>query len=192
MEPLELKQPDEPLKDPPKSKGSKGLKKLKGPKGPKGLYALLTDGTRGLFIDTSSGLTLPNHTHWPIARKPKKIGWAIALLDHVVYGLLDALLTDEIKSKRQPRPFGLSKTTNFYTVHIQPDVLDHVCSQQKAVWRWHHYHGANGSSGAFKVKIEMLSTCLDKFDLNSAHCVRSHVANHDVATHVANPVETTK
>ena len=179
--------PDEPLKDPIATR----TKKLRGPKRPKGLYALLTDGIRGLFIDTSSGLTLPNHTHWPIARKPKKIGWAIALLDHVVYGLLDALLMDEIKAKRQPRPFGLSKTTNFYTVHIKPDVLDHVCSQQKAVWRWHYYHGANGANGAngysaaFKVKIEMLSACLDKFDLNSAHCVRSHVANH-------NPVETTK
>lgn len=133
----------------------------------RGLYALLTDGSRGLFLDTSSGLTIPNHTHWPIARKPKKTGWALALLDHVVYGLLGT----NIKSKRQSRPFGLQKHVNFYSIQVDSHTLDSLFEQQKAVWRWHHYHGAY--DGPFKLKVESLETSLDKFDLNSAHCVRS-------------------
>jgi hypothetical protein len=143
----------------------------------KKLHVLLTDGNRGLFIDTSSGLMMPNHTHWPIARAPKKTGWALAILDHVVYGLL-AVLKGSVeakgahaKAKRHPRPFGLDKNSNFYTVRLYPDALDLLCEQQKAVWRWHHFHGAY--DGPFKLKIETLSATLDKFDLMTAHCVRS-------------------
>jgi hypothetical protein len=70
-----------------------------------------------------------------------------------------------------PRPFGLPVKSKFYSIQIEPEKLDTLSDRCKTVWRWHHHYGP--FDGPFKVKLADLDTDIDKFDLMSAHCIRS-------------------
>lgn len=132
----------------------------------KEIFVLVHDGLRGLFLDDQSGLSVMKYSHWPVYKRPSRTNWPCSLANHVTYGLLGPC-----KSVKMPRPFGLPVKSKFYSIQIEPEKLDTLSDRCKTVWRWHHHYGP--FDGPFKVKLADLDTDIDKFDLMSAHCIRS-------------------
>lgn len=132
----------------------------------KEVHVLVTDGTRGLFVEATSGLSLLNYKHWPVYKKPLKTHWPCAIANHVTYNLMGPR-----KASKVARPFGLSKKASLYSIQLDSDDLEALVDNCKAVWRWHSLHGP--FVGPFKLKLVALDVPIENFELITAHCIRS-------------------
>jgi hypothetical protein len=130
------------------------------------LYLLVSDGTRGLFLDSKGQVSLPCKTHWPHMRKPPK-SWATPLLQHVTYGLFSLDFT------RHPRPFGLPKDAAFKSATVDSQTLDDMLRALLNVRRWHHHHASYECP--WRPKLFDLTTTVS--DLPSCHCLRAYLSS---------------
>lgn len=125
-------------------------------------YLLVSDGKRGIFLDSDGHVSLPCQGHWPIMRKIPK-AWATALFQHVTYNLFS------LEFKKNQRPFGLPKKASFKTSLVDPDTLNTIAKNNLCIRRWHQYHASYVCP--WKLKILDLDTTLA--DLPSTHCLRA-------------------
>ena len=129
---------------------------------PRNLYLLVSDGHRGIFLDTDGHVSLPCKTHWPIVRKAPK-AWATPLFQHVTYGLRSLTFT------KHKRPFGLPRGAAFKTAVVDAESLDAIVRDVQSVRRWHHHH-ANYECPWRLTILELTTTAVD---LPSTHCLRA-------------------
>jgi hypothetical protein len=136
----------------------------------KEIYILVTDGTHAIFLDSvdSKGLSLINHTIWPITRPQTKSNWANSIFKHATYGLY------ELKSiEKRHKPFGLPNKAIFIVSKMSYEDMSNIVKDCHKIRQWHTYHA--GYKCPWQLKISTLHDSLDSYQLNSAHCIRAYL-----------------
>lgn len=133
---------------------------------------LITDGTRVLLIQDSTGLALPSQRQWPVTLKPPKNNWPLALARHISFNCVQ----EWPEYQKQKRAFGMPDESLWYVFLIGPTNLDAIVHQTKKTSEWFFRYASARIPWSLKI-ADLHSIIANKLscEVMSAHCIREYL-----------------